>query len=252
MLHINQLQVRDTLYIKQLTIASGELIAICGPNGAGKSTLIETLAGFLKPTSGSIAFNGRLLSDYRVRELAQYRSWLSQQPQHRAHLSVRQQLELTVAHAPLVSREKVEQVIEYMVTQFDLVALLERSLPSLSGGELQRVSLATIFLSSDIRLYPQQRLLLLDEPLSSLDPRYQHQVIRLLQDRQQQGQTIMLSLHDLNLALFYSMNVLLLGQGRLKINGPAQQVLTSQALVELFGVSMAQISLNGRNQLILT
>ncbi|CAG9296503.1 ABC transporter ATP-binding protein [Celerinatantimonas diazotrophica] len=251
MIEITDLEVRNYLVIEQLQIGRGQMVALCGANGAGKSTLLETLAGYIAPSRGAIQFLGQPIASYGVAELSQYRSWLAQQSQQRVYLCVNEQLQLAAQSLFGHSRPLAYQVIDEIIEQLSLSALLKRRLVELSGGELQRVSLASIFIGSDLRLKPEHCLLLLDEPLSALDPQFQHAVIHLLQDRCKQGQSILLSLHDLNLATFYAMDVLLLHQGRHKIMGPAQQVLTAPRLAELFGVSMAQININGHTQLIL-
>lgn len=254
MIKIEHLQVRDYLKLDQLEIERGKIIAVCGPNGAGKSTLLEVLAGFLPIQKGQVVLSGRQLTDYSVSELAGLRSWLAQQPVHRAYLSVIDQLQL-VAKQFLDGRRFIglrAQVVEDVLQKLQLRKLANRQLWQLSGGELQRVYLSCLLICSDNRVNPHHQLMLLDEPMNALDPKYQHVVMDVLMTLQKQGKTILLSLHDLNIATFYSMDVLLLDQGRLTIYGEAQQVLTESRLAELFGVSMTQIRINGHTQLILS
>lgn len=255
MLCVSHLRVRNFLEIDKLELASGQLVAICGPNGSGKSTFIDALAGYLPIQSGRIQLAGKELPDYSIQELAAVRSWLSQEPPFRAHLRVSEQLEQTVLqralHAP-TAPEVRQNVVTDVINQLSLQPLLSRSLMELSGGELQRVAIAMTLISSDRRLNPDQQLILLDEPLASLDPHYQHQVIAALLRLREQGHIILLSLHDLNLAMFYSMDVLLLRNGRLTISGAADEVLSEKRISELFGISMTQIRINGRTQLILS
>ncbi|CAG9001470.1 MAG: Vitamin B12 import ATP-binding protein BtuD [Candidatus Celerinatantimonas neptuna] len=94
MIKIDQLQVRDYLKIDHLEIDSGKIIAVCGPNGSRKLTLLEALAGFLPLQRGQVFLSGKRLADYSISELAKFRSWLAQQPPHRAYLSVSEQLHL--------------------------------------------------------------------------------------------------------------------------------------------------------------
>ncbi|MFM2483858.1 ABC transporter ATP-binding protein [Celerinatantimonas yamalensis] len=253
MINIASLQVRSYLHIDKLDIDAGKMVAICGPNGAGKSTLLEALAGYLPIQQGVIRFAGESLRDYSVAELATKRSWLPQQAGRRVYLSVFEQLLLTAEQFAPSHRQSplCRQVIDDVVQRLALQPLVGRTLMALSGGELQRVAMANLLVSCDHRLNPDHQLILLDEPFSALDPHYQHQVIAVLLELKKQGRTVLLALHDLNLAVFYAMDVLLLDQGRLKMYGPAQQVLSSQQLAELFGVSMTQISINGRTQLVL-
>ncbi|MFM2481653.1 ABC transporter ATP-binding protein [Celerinatantimonas sp. YJH-8] len=250
MLRINRLIVRNYLHIDSLTIAPGQLVAVCGPNGSGKSTLLEALSGYLPPYSGSIQLDGKELTDYSVAELASVRSWLAQQQPHRASISIAQQLAWVIE--PYRHLAPAQQVVDEVIHDLSLSSILHRPLLQLSGGELQRAYLASLLVASDRRLNPAHQLVLLDEPLTALDPRYQHQVIEKLLALQAQGQTILISLHDLNIAMFYAMDVLLLSQGRLTICGAARDVLTQERISELFGVSMTQIRINGRNQLVLS
>ena len=220
-------------------IRAGEFIGVFGPNGSGKSTLLRAILGLLPPLSGEI----RVFGDPPARG-SRSAGYL---PQQRAAL-----VDLPicgwdfVASAwrgdrwglPLVSRRGREEVAR-AIARVEAQTLVQRPLSQLSGGELQRLLLAQALLG-------EPRLLLLDEPLISLDPHFQQAVISLVRDIQLAGEiTVLFTAHDPNPLLGVMDRVLYLGNRRAAI-GMVDDVITDQVLSRLYAMPIEVLRINDR------
>jgi zinc/manganese transport system ATP-binding protein len=220
-------------------IRAGEFIGVFGPNGAGKTTLLHAILGLLRPVSGEVTVFG--VSPLRGNRLAGYL------PQHRASIA---ELCLRgwdfVASAvdgerwgfPLwtgAARREVDRVLESVEAQ----GLAARPLCELSGGEAQRLLLAQALLGSP-------KLLLLDEPFLSLDPRFQQATVELVKRIQRDlGITVLFTAHELNPLLDAMDRVLYLGQGRAAL-GSVEEVITSEVLSRLYGAPIDVLKVDHR------
>ena len=220
-------------------VQPGEFIGVFGPNGAGKSTLFAALLGLLPLLGGEI----RVLGEGVTRG----NPAIGFMPQARAQtLDVRLSGLDFVGSAyrghrfglPLLGRAGREAVAEALST-VGATELARRPLGSLSGGERQRLLLAQALLG-------HPRLLLLDEPLISLDPRYQRAVIDLVrQVQRERGLTVLMSAHELNPLLGSMDRVLYLGAGRAAL-GEVDEVITGPVLSGLYGAEIEVIRHRGR------
>ncbi|HVO14444.1 MAG TPA: ATP-binding cassette domain-containing protein [Alphaproteobacteria bacterium] len=221
------------------TIAAGEFIGVFGPNGAGKTTLLHALLGLLRPAAGEIRIFGR-----PPRAAAGKIGYL---PQKRAAVA---ELELSgydfVASAwrgerwglPLLGADGRRAVGEALAT-VEAEALARRPLGQLSGGERQRLLLAQALLGDP-------RLLLLDEPLISLDPRYQQAAVALIKRIQvARGITVLFTAHEINPLLGAMDRVLYLGHGRAAL-GRVDEVMTGPVLSRLYGAPIDVLRVKGR------
>jgi len=238
MLQARQIAVRlgGQLILDQvsLRVAPGELVAVIGPNGAGKSTLLRVLSGELKPHAGTVELLGRALESWPVRELARRRAVLSQHTTLEFAFSALEVVllgraphgggagprELAIAYAALAAAE-IEQ-------------LADRWYTTLSGGEQQRVQLARVLAQIWEPVDEQPRLLLLDEPTSSLDLAHQHHTLALARRFARHDTGVLAILHDLNLAAQYADRLLLLQRGQLLASGPPGDVLTAELIGRAF------------------
>lgn len=208
-------------------INSGEIVGIIGPNGAGKTTLIKTLQRHVIPASGDVLLSGKSLSKFSRQELARQLAMVSQESSTVFALLVQQVVAMgLLPHKSWFqfTSSKDEQRIELALKQVGLQHKALVPLHQLSGGELQRVYIARA-------LVQQATLLLLDEPTSHLDIRYQHQILGLLR---QHRVSALLSIHDLNLAARYCDKLLLLHQGDMLAFGSPEQVLQPALLQQVF------------------
>lgn len=212
---------------------AGEFIGLIGPNGGGKSTLIRTLTGFVRPTSGRIEIAGKLVADYSHNHLARMISYVPQQTTVDYDFSV-QEIVLMGRH-PYLSRFGTENLQDYKITyqamqETGITHLATRTASSLSGGQQQMM-----FIAKAIAQEPQ--LLLLDEPVSALDIRYQLQVLELVRRlADDSGLTVIAALHDLNLASRYCDRLVLLRDGKWIASGPPEEVLTPQTIHRAYDV----------------
>jgi len=220
-------------------IAAGEFIGVFGPNGAGKTTLLHALLGLLRPAAGEIRVFGQA-----PRRAAVEIGYLPQKRAAVADLGLRGADFVASAWRgehwglPLLGAEGRRAVDEALAT-VEAEALARRPLGQLSGGELQRLLLAQALLG-------KPRLLLLDEPLISLDPRYQQAAVDLIKRIQvERGITVLFTAHEINPLLRAMDRVLYLGQGRAAL-GRVDEVMTGPVLSRLYGAQIDVLRVKGR------
>lgn len=210
-----------------LELRAGELLALVGPNGAGKSTLLGALTGDVAAT-GTIEIAGRELSSWRLSELARIRAVLAQENRLAFPFSVVEVVEMGRApwrRTPLED-EDYDAVLEAMI-RTELIDFAARAYPTLSGGERARASFARI-------LAQRTGILLLDEPTAALDIKHQEEVLQLARERADQGDAVVVVLHELSLAVAYADTVALLAGGRLRRHGTPEEVLTAETVSEVY------------------
>jgi iron complex transport system ATP-binding protein len=179
-------------------VSTASISAIVGSNGAGKSTLLSAIAGALTPLSGSIAIDGKDISSMRVKELAEIRAVAQQSHSYWMAYSVAQILRL--GHESIAASR-----IEEVVNSFGISEILQQSVTSLSGGQLQRVEIARAFM----RDLP---LILLDEPFASQDLASQQVLVNRFQEERRSGKTIIFVAHRERSSLEWCDQIIDLGQ----------------------------------------
>jgi iron complex transport system ATP-binding protein len=220
---------RSILSEVSLTAGPGDFIAVIGPNGAGKSTLLSALAGLIAPTSGEISLDGILLPRISRKGLARRRAYLPQNPVCEWPLSVERLVALGLtAHLPVLGSLSpgYDVAITQALAAHDLSDRRGQPVTTLSGGEFSRAMLARAMVGS-----PQ--LLIVDEPVTGLDPAHAFAAMARLSAWAASGRTVIASLHDLTLAARYASSILALKQGRVAGTG----VLTGALIREVFGVA---------------
>jgi iron complex transport system ATP-binding protein len=231
-----------------LEIRAGSIVGLLGPNGAGKTTLLKLLAGTLRPSQGSVSFEGRSLDALGHRAAAR-RIAVVPQETHPAFDYTVLEMALMGRH-PWLGAFEIEGPADLAAATNALAVtgtshLATRLFPTLSGGEKQRVIIASALAQLDHghteRVGPS--VLLLDEPTTSLDLRYQLEIADLIRRlHETRGVTVVLSTHDLRLARAVSTDVALLSRGRLLASGRAADVLTADGLAKLFDVDAALVA----------
>ena len=216
-----------------LNVERGELVGILGPNGSGKTTLLKLLGGMHRPTTGSVTLDDRPLAEWSHREIARRIAFVPQETHAPFDFSV---LDIVLmGRFPHLGAFALEGPEDLAIARRALAAtgtapFEGRAFSTLSGGEKQRVVIASALAQST-------QLLLLDEPTASLDIGHQIEVQMLLQQlNADQGVTMLLSTHDLNLAAALCRRLVLLKDGQVLASGPTETVLTPAAVRALYGV----------------
>jgi iron complex transport system ATP-binding protein len=221
---------RPALAGVELSLASGELVAIVGPNGSGKSTLAMAAMGLVPATRGTITLDGRAIADWPRRALAMRVGMLPQRESIAFPLSVREAVTLGryARLGPLAALTREDRdAVEAAMHRTDVAALATRGIDTLSGGEWQRVRLARALASRPM-------LLLLDEPSASLDIAHEMALFTFLRELAQGGLGVLVITHHLNLAARLADRMVLLHDGRITAAGRPDEVLTSRAVGEAF------------------
>ncbi|WP_245982792.1 ABC transporter ATP-binding protein [Trinickia fusca] len=230
---------RTILADTSLTIENGEFIGVLGPNGAGKTTLMRAVLGLVPATSGTIRVAGEPVTrgNPAVGYMPQTRSALAgRRLRGRDFIAMAAEgHRWGLPHADATTRADVDRVLELVGGS----ALAARPLSELSGGERQRLLIAQCLLG-------KPRLLLLDEPLISLDPHHQRGVVELVRRVQRElGITVLFSAHELNPLLGALDRVLYLGNGAAAL-GTVDEVITRPVLSRLYGSAIDVMRVNGR------
>lgn len=213
-----------------LHASPGERWVVLGPNGAGKSTLLMAVAGLVAPSQGSIVLGTVPLADWRNEELARCRGWCPQFWLDPFAVSAWETVACSVlATQPVLASAEVEAIARHWLREMDATHLADRDVRSLSGGERQRVALATVFAQS-------APLLLLDEPTSHLDWSHQALLQRLLKRWSADQGTVVVAMHDVNLAHAIATHALLFDGKGGAVAGSRDEVMTAQAIGNAYGM----------------
>ena len=218
----------------EMVIRPGQITGIVGPNGAGKTTLLKMLAGLLKPVSGNIELDKRSLFEIEHAQRALRIAYLEQHSFVHWPLSVRQLIELgRFPHRfnPKSSAEMDKRVIDKVIEQVGVSNLVDRQFNTLSGGERARVIIARA-------IAVQADYLLVDEPIASLDMKFQLEVMNLLAQQASTNTAVCVIVHDLNLAAAYCDCLYLLDKGKIVSHGAPETVLTNDTISLIFGIDV--------------
>jgi iron complex transport system ATP-binding protein len=213
------------------SIEKGSFSGIIGPNGAGKTTLFKAITGILPPKQGKILYENQNINQMPPKKFAQKVSVIPQITEVPFAFSVEEFV--SMGRFPHVGRFEFLKKTDYLIieealTLTDLTALRKRSISELSGGERQRAIIAQSFAQ-------QPNLLLLDEPTSHLDITHQIQILDLIKNlNKTKNLTVIIILHDLNLASIYCDKIILIDKGKIFKKGTPQDVLTYQNIEEVY------------------
>ena len=215
---------------------TGEFWAVVGANGAGKSTLMKLLSKELTPTQGKISFHNKDLKKYSLKELAQKRAVLAQQNVITLAFTVHDIV--LMGRYPFYDSKPSQRdlsIVDHCLQKVGIIHFRDRLYPTLSGGEQQRVQLArTLAQIWEVR----EGFIFLDEPTSGMDLLHQYETFQLAREMTQKGYGVIAVVHDLNFALQYADQVLMLKKGKMFAIGNASEVLTGENIRDAFGVSV--------------
>lgn len=226
-------QVNNKVILNDISfnVSKGEVIGIIGPNGAGKTSLLRCITNQQQTNSsklsGSVQLKNKTINRYTAKELAQYFAHVSQKTESIFSLTV-----IDIVRMGLLPHKSIFSIDDKYDRQQIYLALKKVGLShsdkmlysQLSGGEQQRVLIARA-------LVQKAQILVLDEPTNHLDVYYQHQVLNLIN---QLNITVIMTVHDLNLASQYCQRLMLLEHGKLIADGKPEEVLTEDLLSKAF------------------
>ncbi|MFV0557532.1 MAG: ABC transporter ATP-binding protein [Enterococcus sp.] len=216
-----------------ITIPEGQIVGLIGPNGSGKSTLLKTLVRIIQPQSGAVFLDEEHLKNISTKEIAQKMALLAQSGESALGLTIYDIVSFgrypyQKGFRPLSKTDLAE--IDWALAATNLTHLANQRVDSLSGGQKQRVFIA-------MALAQDTDIVILDEPTTYLDPAHQLEILNLLvKINQEKKKTIILSIHDLNLASRFCDYLFALKAGQLVFEGTPEQVLTVEHLRTLFDI----------------
>ncbi|MDE8703238.1 ABC transporter ATP-binding protein [Adlercreutzia equolifaciens] len=225
----------DRLIIAPMDVAlpEGKVTSIIGPNGCGKSTLLKALSRTMPTRSGAVYLNGTAIASLPTAEIARQMALLPQSPSAPGGLTVKELVSYgRYPHQKGFGRltDKDHEIISWALDITRLTAFADRAIDALSGGQRQRAWIA-------MALAQDTDLILLDEPTTYLDMAHQLEVLELLQSlNRDQGKTIALVIHELNLASRFSDWMIAMKDGSIRAAGTAEQVMTPSMMKEVFGL----------------
>ena len=227
-------------------INKGEIVGIIGCNGAGKSTLLKTIRGLLPKQSGEILYFGRKLESFSEKELAREVAYLQQNVE--VGFGYTGKDIVLAGRYPYMKWWKGESIsdeelalkcMEYTGTK----ELAERPVNEVSGGQKQRILLAKV-------LAQQTPILFLDEPTTGLDMVYQEEIFRVSKALAKMGKTILMVVHELNLAAKYCSRIILLGEGTVIADGRPDNVFTEKILSKAYNAPVRVFRSDYSNEII--
>jgi ABC-type cobalamin/Fe3+-siderophores transport system ATPase subunit len=231
-IQVSNLGYRSLLRDIHVTWQGGKLIGLVGPNGAGKSTLLRVLSGILKPSNGEIYVNHQALhkknTNWRARQIAYLPQHLNEQIPYTVSEFVamgRFVYRTTLGALTKTCRERIEDGLH----QLNLVPYRDTPMDRLSGGERQRTAIARC-------LVQESPILLLDEPIASLDMYYQMEILQQLKKLSSQNYLVIVVLHNIELAARFCSHLIMLKKGRIIHQGLTQEIFNEQTVHDLYGM----------------
>lgn len=199
-----------------LKVNKGDFISIMGANGAGKSTFLKTLMG-LQPYTGSIKVFGKEVKKTSIKELSRYLGYVSQNPNdYISKDTVFEELKFTMDNFQCYD----EEVLDSVLNDLDILSLKYKNPRDLSGGEKQRVAIASILVNTP-------KILILDEPTRGIDIHLKHRIGEMLKALQKSGVTIIIVTHDVEFSSLYSDKLILMFNGEVMCEGGVSEVLSN-------------------------
>lgn len=210
---------------------SGKLISIVGPNGSGKSTILKCLDRIIIPNNGQIHLDNKNILDFKSEALARKLAYVPQSEGGTFPATVFDTVLMgRKPHIQWSPQQKDLEITAKVIETLDLSKISLQSINKLSGGQRQRVFIARA-------LAQEPEVLLLDEPTANLDLKHQLEVLRVLKELSQQGITVIIAIHDLNLALQFSDKFVLLKDGEIFAEG-GKEIISNKNIEKLYDIKV--------------
>ncbi len=235
------IQKQDILQGISLEVSPQKLTAFIGPNGAGKSTLLSIMSRLTKKDQGILSIKGREIESWNSQELAKELTILKQKINYQAKLTVEELVSFgrfpySRGRLKAEDWEKIRETLDYL----ELTNLKDRYIDSLSGGQLQRVFIAMV-------LAQDTDFILLDEPLNNLDIKQSVSMMQILKRLVEElGKTIIIVLHDINMASQYADEIVAFKDGQVFCKGTTAQIMQADLLSQLYEIPIKLADINGK------
>jgi iron complex transport system ATP-binding protein len=228
------------------TVSEPGLVCILGPNGVGKTTLVKCMNRLLRPCSGTVAVDGQDVQQTPLIDLARRMAYVPNSMLSVFSMSVTDAVLLgRHPHSGWMTSDRDLVVTENVMRTMELEALADRNIRELSAGQNQRVMIAR-------GLAQEPEILILDEPTSSLDVRYQMETMAFLRSyASERGIITIVVCHDLNITSAFADRIMMLSGGGVYADGPAGSVITEDNIREVYDVDSRVIDVEGRPHVIL-
>lgn len=215
-----------------INIEKGKITTILGPNGSGKSTVLSILSCFNKPINGNVLVENQNLNKMKYKEIAKLISSVHQHNEAPEDITVETLVSYGRTPYTLLDRNKYEdeKLIEYAINATNLNELRDKSVMSLSGGERQRAFIA-------MALAQNTKVLFLDEPTTYLDIYHQIEILELIKTlNKNHNMTIIMVLHDINQAIKYSHNIVVMKKGKIIESGKSKDIINKNLIKKVYNV----------------
>ena len=224
-----------------LDLPHGRVISMIGPNGAGKSTVLGMISRLVAKSSGAVEFQGKDLEKWESRELAKHLAILTQANNVQMKLTVRELVAFgRFPHSGSNLSQKDWEIVDRSISYMELEDFAERFIDEMSGGQRQRAFIAMV-------LAQDTEYVLLDEPTNNLDIYHATQMMKLVRRLcDELGKTVILVLHEINLAAFYSDYICAFKNGKIAAWGTVNEVMTPEQLKLIYGVDFQIHEIDGR------
>ena len=226
---------KDKKLIENLNveIEKGKITTILGPNGSGKSTLLSIFTGLNKPTTGDVIIHGKSIKKLKYKNIAREIATVHQQNTVPGDITVKELVSYgRIPHKKYFqgNNESDEDIVEWALEKTGLTNLKDKTVMSMSGGERQRVFIA-------MALAQKSKILFLDEPTTYLDIYHQIEILELVEELNREEElTVVMVLHDINQALKYSHNIIIMKNGKIINEGNAKKVITMDMLNKVYNI----------------
>jgi len=218
-------------------IKDNKITTLMGANGCGKSTLFQLLTKNLKPREGSVFLDQRDIKDIRLKEFAQNVAIVHQYNTAPPDLPVHSliaygRIPFFKHFAKAEDKDKDKEIVDWALEVTDMSELKNRRMGQLSGGQRQRAWIA-------MALAQQPKILLLDEPTTYLDVKFQIEILRLIKSlNKDYSMTIVMVLHDINQAIYYSDEIIGMKKGNILFQGNPSEVITEESIQDMYGIHL--------------
>ncbi|OQY93568.1 MAG: hypothetical protein B6D37_10765 [Sphingobacteriales bacterium UTBCD1] len=216
---------------------------IMGPNGAGKSTILKILAGSQRPSGGKIFFHEKEIRLFSQNELARLRAVLSQHYNITFPIATSDMVMMgRYPYFKTVPSKSDKEICQMAAGVMQATDLLGRDYNTLSGGEMQKIQMSRILAQIWDTQETENKILFLDEPVSHLDLKYQHQLLQVAKEMCKKNITVIAILHDINLSITYADRILFMKQGRIIYELKDHYQITSAIIKDVFDMDSAIIN----------